>query len=157
MITKTKIKSIKNKVYSLQNKINTCNPLQLSKYLDVEILYRPYKKQMGAFTLINKVPFIFVNENLNYEEKQNVIAHELGHYILHKKIIKDLLILRDYSLFSKRESEMEKEANLFAAFLLIDDKQYKELKSQNKSNREISIALKVNVELINIINSSNIY
>ena len=110
---------------------------------------------MGAFTIINKIPFIFINENLSYEEKQIVIAHEMGHFLLHKKLLKDLLILRDYSLFSKREKEIENEANLFAAYLIIDNKQYIELNNENKTSREIAKILNANLNLIELLDKYN--
>ena len=153
MITKNKIKYIKNKALSIKKIHSTNNPDIITKYLGIEILYRKYKKQMGAFIIINKTPFIFLKEDLSYEEKQIVLAHEIGHFILHKKLLKDIFILRDFSLFSKRENEIEKEANMFASYLLIDEKQLIELKKQNLSAKEISKALKININLINAIES----
>ena len=153
MITKNKIKYIKNKALSIKKIHITNNPELITKYLGIEILYRKYKKQMGAFIIINKTPFIFLKEDLSYEEKQIVLAHEIGHFILHKKLLKDIFILRDFSLFSKRENEIEKEANIFASYLLIDEKQLIELKKQNLSAKEISKALKININLINAIES----
>lgn len=155
MITKNRLNIIKNKALVLQKINNTTNPEKISKYLDIEILYRPYKKQLGAFTIINKIPFIFINENLSYEEKQIIIAHEMGHFLLHKKYLKDLLILRDYSLFSKQEREMEKEANLFSAHLLIDKKQLIELQNQHKTNQEIANILNVNKNLVDLISNTD--
>ena len=155
MITKTQIIKIKNKALSLKKTHNTNNPEIIAKYLDIEILYRPYKKQLGAFTVINKVPFIFINENISYEEKQIIIAHEMGHYVLHKKLLKDLVILRDYSLFSKKEKEIEAEANLFSAYLLIDINQFEELKNQNKDDKQIASTLNANSNLIKLINQYN--
>ena len=155
MITNSRLNYIKNKALSTINTNSTKNPELLAKYLDIEILYRPYKKQMGAFTIINKIPFIFINENLSYEEKQIVIAHEMGHFLLHKKLLKDLLILRDYSLFSKREKEIENEANLFAAYLIIDNKQYIELNNENKTSREIAKILNANLNLIELLDKYN--
>ena len=152
MITKVQSNKIKNKALSLKKTHNTTNPELLAKYLDIEILYRPYKKQMGAFTIINKVPFIFINENISYEERQIIIAHEIGHFLVHKKFLKDLLILRDYSLFSKKEKEMEKEANIFAAYLIIDHQQYLELNNQYKTSKEIANMLNVNINLIELMN-----
>ena len=155
MITKNRLNIIKNKALALKKINNATNPEKISKYLDIEILYRPYKKQLGAFTIINKIPFIFINENLSYEEKQIIIAHEMGHFLLHKKYLKDLLILRDYSLFSKREKEMEIEANIFSAYLLIDKKQLIELQNQYKTNKEIANILNVNVNLVELISNTD--
>lgn len=155
MIIKTQINKIKNKALSLQKSHNTKNPELIAKYLDIEILYRPYKKQLGAFTVINKVPFIFINENLTYEEKKLVIAHEVGHYVLHKNLLKDLLILRDYSLFSKHEKEIENEADLFSAYLLTDSNQFIELKKQNIDDKQIASTLNINPKLIKLLNLYN--
>ena len=118
MIKNKNIINIKNKTNHLTK--NYRDVYKICKDLDIIILERPYKKQLGAFSIINNIPFIFIKEDIDINLKQIIIAHEIGHYILHKKIMKNLPILRDYSLFDKRENEIEKEANIFAFFLLID-------------------------------------
>lgn len=130
MIKNNLIQKIKKKVNDLT--INYRNIYKICNDLDIIILERPYKKQLGAFTIINKIPFIFLKDSLDDNMKQIIIAHEIGHYVLHKNIIKTLPLLRDYSLFDKREKEIEKEANIFAFYLLVDvDEFEKEIKEIN--------------------------
>ena len=114
-------KEIENKLATLINKHGTRNPRLLAKYEGIIIIERPYKKQMGAFAVVNKIPFVFIKEDLDELEKNRIISHELGHYILHKNKLKDISILRDFSLFKKQENIMEMEANYFMEKLLSDN------------------------------------
>ena len=113
-------KNILNKLNSIIEKHGTRNPRLLAKYEGVIIIERPYKKQMGAFAVVNKIPFVFIKEDLSEGEKNKIISHELGHYVLHKKNLKDIAILRDFSLFKKQENIMEMEANFFMENLIND-------------------------------------
>lgn len=71
---------------------------------------------------------IKVNENHPETRKRFTVAHELGHYFLHKENFGRQL----FDDYAKRHSEMdwlytneerlfEREANIFAAWLLVDD------------------------------------
>ena len=111
---------ILKKLNDLVDKHGTKNPRLLAKYEGIIIIERPYKKQMGAFAVVNKIPFVFIKEDLDELEKNKIISHELGHYILHKNNLKDIAILRDFSLFKKQENIMEMEANFFMENLLND-------------------------------------
>ena len=61
--------------------------------------------------------YIFLDQNLEEMELLQVMAHELGHAILHKK--QNCYFIRNKTLLLN--SKTEQEANLFAAELLIDD------------------------------------
>ena len=61
--------------------------------------------------------YIFLDQNLDEAESIQVMAHELGHAILHRK--QNCYFIRNKTLFLN--SKTEQEANLFAAELLIDD------------------------------------
>lgn len=61
--------------------------------------------------------YIFLNQNLSEEELQLVMAHELGHAILHRK--ENCYFIRNKTFLST--ARIEKEANTFAAELLIPD------------------------------------
>lgn len=64
---------------------------------------------------------ILVNENESKQRQTFTIAHELGHFLLHREElgnIPDLLVVyRD----GKSDNALEKEANHFAANLLVPD------------------------------------
>jgi Zn-dependent peptidase ImmA (M78 family) len=61
--------------------------------------------------------YIFLNENLEESERRMVMAHELGHAILHRK--ENCYFIRNKTLLLT--SKLEAEANIFAAELLIPD------------------------------------
>lgn len=60
---------------------------------------------------------IFINENLDEHEKLLVMAHELGHAILHPK--ENCYFIRNYT--GLLNSKTEAEANKFAMELLLPD------------------------------------
>lgn len=66
---------------------------------------------------LKKHKCIFLNENLEESEIRFVMAHELGHAILHPR--QNCYFIRSKTLLSAAKIEVE--ANLFAAELLISD------------------------------------
>lgn len=111
--------NIKGRVKNLVKKWGTKNPYKLCKYLKIEILYMDLGEIKGIYkkTLTNK--FIVINENLSEFCQMVVLAHELGHALLHHS--KEIQTLKDYDLFPKYSNQMEIEANTFAAELLPDE------------------------------------
>nr|QGT51458.1 hypothetical protein Unknown280_1500 [uncultured Spirochaetaceae bacterium] len=87
---------------------------------------------------------IGVNSNRSLEWKRFIIAHELGHYVLHfkKKNLKGLYAHRDHK---RGHSELENEADFFAANLLMPresfEKKYTKIKQIYKNDKEIVDAL----------------
>lgn len=87
---------------------------------------------------------IGVNSNRSLEWKRFIIAHELGHYILHfkEKNLKGLYAHRDHI---RGHNETENEADFFAANLLMPresfEKKYNEIKQVYKNDKEIVDAL----------------
>lgn len=61
--------------------------------------------------------YIFLNENMPEHERRMVMAHELGHAILHRK--ENCYFIRNKTLLLNSKTEIE--ANTFAAELLIPD------------------------------------
>ena len=61
--------------------------------------------------------YIFINENLPEHEKRLVMAHELGHAILHRK--ENCYFIRNKTLLLNSKKEIE--ANKFAMELLLSD------------------------------------
>lgn len=99
---------------------------RIAAALGICVQYEPAENELSGFLLrdfIHRKAIIGVND-LHPENRQRfTIAHELGHYLLHEqeKLHVDRrfqIQLRDGNS-SKGESEEEKEANLFAAELLM--------------------------------------
>ena len=87
---------------------------------------------------------IGVNSDRSLEWKRFIIAHELGHYILHfkEKNLEGLYAHRDHN---RGHNELENEADFFAANLLMPresfEKKYKEKKQEYRNDKDIVDAL----------------
>lgn len=94
--------------------------------LGIRVQYEPAEDELSGFLLRDlsrQKAIIGVNDRHSKNRQRFTIAHELGHYLLHEqeKLHVDRrfqIQLRDGNS-SKGESEEEKEANLFAAELLM--------------------------------------
>lgn len=110
---------IKRRVRNLEKKYGTKNPYKLCKMLKIKILYLNLGNIKGIYKKVLTNKFIAINENLDEFCQKIVLAHELGHALLHHS--KEVQALKDYDLFPKCNNHIELEANTFAAELLISD------------------------------------
>lgn len=110
---------IKRRVKNLEKKYGTKNPYSLCSKLKIKILYLDLGEIKGIYKKVLTNKFIVINENLDEFCQKVVLAHELGHAILHNS--KEVQTLKDYDLFPRFSNRIELEANTFAAELLIDD------------------------------------
>ena len=125
-------KDIKQLVNYYVRKFNTRNPYELAKCLNVEVQIGTLGNQAGCYMFLKNHKCIFLNEELEENEMQLVMAHELGHAIMHRK--ENCYFIRNKTLLLN--SKMEIEANTFAAELLIPD----ELILENPGLSESQIA-----------------
>ncbi|HBL06462.1 MAG TPA: hypothetical protein DDZ33_05925 [Clostridium sp.] len=110
-------KIILNIINKLAEKYDTCDPCELADYLGVVIIERPLGDKLGAYMYIKKTKTIFINSSLDEALKRIVLAHELGHAILHKT--QNCYFMKNNTLLLT--SKFEWQANFFAANLLIPD------------------------------------
>lgn len=108
---------IKNIANNLVNEHGTRNPYDLCDILGIPVLYEPLGNIKGLFQNALGLPIIHLNNTLTYNELKPVLAHELGHALLHKEF--NVCFLENYT-FSVT-NKYENEANNFAAHLLISD------------------------------------
>lgn len=113
-----KIDPIYKTVEKLKEKYRTSNPVIICKKLGIEIKPKKLNGLNGYFISCLKKKYIIVNENLSDEVLMLVIAHELGHAILHSN--RSLQYMRNNFLLPK-DSIYEKEADIFAILLLGKD------------------------------------
>lgn len=138
---------IENEANSLISRFNTRNPIDILKQMDIIVM--PFKgktKLLGMFAVIKNISFIFFNPDISDEMLNMVMAHELGHAILHQEEAKTNH-LHEFELFNI-ENKIETEANLFAAHLLLDDEKIEELAREKFTYDQIAAALNVNVNLL---------
>lgn len=97
------------------------NPFDIADSLNITVMVRnDFKKQKGAFKMILNRPFIFLNGNLSEEMQKIVVAHEIGHAVLHREAAMGAGALLEFELFDMNNT-MEYEANIFAANMLLDE------------------------------------
>ncbi len=111
------------------------DPEQLATLQGVRIRYFSLGETKGFYVVLDGIPFIAVNRDLPEPLRQIVCAHELGHHFLHRQLAEETL-LTDFDLY-RMETKVEREANLFASFLLVSGEAVGFLR--RPENRSISI------------------
>lgn len=115
--------NIKYEARNLINKYKTNNPFDLIDYLAIILVEKPLRGGLnGCYQEIFGEKIIYINSDLPYEHRLIVAAHELGHAVLHEG--ENILFLSNNTLAVKER--YERQANLFAAELLLDDYIFKE-------------------------------
>lgn len=94
---------------------------------------------------------IYVNGGEHYFRQRFTIAHELGHYVMHKDFIKsdDYNILYRSDIFNIPDDPREKEANVFARNLLVPPKELA-LYKNDATLDELSILFNVSIPVLKI-------
>lgn len=111
-------KRIKRIVAYYKRKFGTNDPLKIAQYLKIQVYFCPLGNTAGNYVYIHRVKWIFVNSDIEDEIfKKVILAHELGHALLHPK--ENCAFMAHKTLLLT--SQIERQANLFAANLLITD------------------------------------
>lgn len=109
---------IKNEVEILKERFGTVNPEELCSLLDIKLLFYALPESMNGFYFeLGGKKAIVINTTIEERFKNFFIAHELGHAVLHEKV-NYMFLCENTNLVS---GKFEKEADLFAAMLLIDE------------------------------------
>lgn len=137
--------NIRARVKHLVWRHGTRNPERIAKDLGVHVEYKTYsEKTKGYFVKTLKQKFIIVNDTLDEDSKRIVLAHELGHAVLHSS--DDIYTIREHTLFPVGPYEVE--ANKFAAELLIDSRDIDKHMLEELNIEQISRHLGVNEQLV---------
>jgi len=89
----------------------------------------------GISGVINlETKYLYINTNDSFERKRFTIAHEFGHWVLHKS---QMELNKEIAIFYRKsigieENIWEQEANCFAANLLVPEHMLKEFIAENK-------------------------
>lgn len=81
----------------------------------------------GFYIKRNKRKIIFLNSDLSFEKRNFILAHELGHSILHESLHMAFSKINTYHRLDRYETE----ADFFATCLIINDEVIKELCIEN--------------------------
>lgn len=99
--------------------VGSRDPVKIAEYANIRIAILPLGAIAGNYKLIKRKRWIFVNDNIPMDSPmfKVVVAHELGHALLHRK--ENCAFIKNKTLLLT--SGIEREANQFAAHLLISD------------------------------------
>ena len=131
---------LKTKLKNIVNNYNTTNVKEICDYLDIEIAYTEFKAKTleSRLMIVDGNGYIFVRPNLDERYENFLIAHELGHYILHyDKNINFNILNRIY------KTRLEKEANEFAIRFLTYDVNMDNYENLEFLAKEKGIPLKI--------------
>ncbi len=139
---------------SLIRKHGTNDPFRIAKELNIPVHFRSMKRQKAFCLCVMRNYSIHINENLSEQMQRMACAHELGHIMLHKDLLRpekgekarQLVELELFDITSMTEYE----ANLFAANLLIDEDRVLDGLRDGSDIVTIASTLNVNVNLLAI-------
>lgn len=143
-MTYRKIENLANKVLKDVN-ITSFKEIDLDKlciFYGIHLEYKRLKNDISGFYVVkNNTPYIICNNTESLKRQRFTIAHELGHHFLHKDT--PLFINKKGGLSNQiyhrnkdsatGEIKREREANAFAAALLMPEKLIKD-KIENYGN-----------------------
>ncbi len=145
-----RIRFISQTVERLINKSGTRDATAICNDLDIILCYNPMGSAesgcKGFFAVFYGESCITVNNRLSDKVARLILAHELGHAVLHRdEAVKSTLT--DFASFDPT-NVLEREANLFAAELLINDEEIMHLIEMGYDQPEIAATLEVTPELV---------
>lgn len=124
---------IYNKAEKLVKKFKTRDPFEILEAMNVIVGETDrYEKLKGYCFMSCQTIYVMISSFLSEEEKKIVAAHELGHITLHRPQLK-MAPMKDDVLYNMRDNT-EYEANLFAADLILDDKEIEDLSKDEDLN-----------------------
>ena len=109
------------------------------------ISFKEDTQLLGMYKIIRDSRFVIYNPNVDYRIQTMVFAHELGHDIYHQTKAKEAMV--EYEIFDIT-NEMELEANIFAAHLLLDEKKLMDDIIEGYTYAELASMHDVNVNLM---------
>ena len=119
--------TIKETYNSLVKEFGTNNPLKIIKELGIIVQFSDLWENKGLYHTLeieeNTYHCIHINNKLSSKEQKYTLAHELGHYILHKG--SNVHFLRRVT--STPLSRQEIEADLFASYFIVSDEEIREI------------------------------
>ena len=139
-----KVRSVARRLVRL---FATRDPFKIAEALGIQIRFVELNHQKGFCKHILRNFFIFINSNLSREMQIMACAHELGHVLFHKDYLIDDQVLLEMDTYDPK-NRTEYEANLFAASLLVDEDELRELLLSGADLPRAAAALGINENLL---------
>ena len=134
---------------SLAVRYGTRNPFHLADAMGVRVVSCPdFQKLEGMYKVILGERFVFLKGSLSRRRAGEILAHELGHDALHREMGEDNIVQEHFLVDMTAKPEYE--ANLFAAQLLVPEKELLSLLREGKSGREAAMSLRIHPTLVEL-------
>lgn len=130
---------------SLVRKVGTRDVFELLRARNINLHCSDLGGLLGMYSIVMRNKYILLNSRLDEVMERMVVAHELGHDLLHREIAVGGG-LQEFGLFNLT-NRTEYEANAFAAHLLIPDDEFMECIHDGKDISQISSTFGVNINL----------
>lgn len=138
---------MKDIIRKIVKKHGTNNPFELADALGAITITAPLKDgTRGFYNYYKRNGIICIDENLSDEEARMVCAHELGHFVLHRKV--NSVLLKNTTFLNTNRYETE--ANSFGAYLLIPDDELTEYIEYGYTVEQLARLFKVNREFMEL-------
>ncbi|HGF7991473.1 ImmA/IrrE family metallo-endopeptidase [Enterococcus faecium] len=140
---------IKKKVHDIINQYSTNDPKSIADLLGIITLKSDLGSVEGFLQEYRQNYIIHLNTSIEEKTKQDrILAHELGHYFLHRHL--NIFKLSTHTLAF--ESSLEREADIFSCELLLNDQMLKEEFNyiQGKNLAELAAFFNVDYEVVKI-------
>ncbi len=140
---------VSDRIFSLVRKTvreqHTSDPFSLAMGLGLDVDYADLGELKGFYVVYKTGRYIVINQNLDERMTKLVLAHEIGHDMLHRDIAENGG-MGERSFFDMT-SKPEREENIFAAELLISDEEMVELGERGCTIEEAASELGVHTKV----------
>lgn len=139
---------IREDALSLVKQYQTRDPKKILEERGVHL--RPFLGEtqlLGMYRILLQDRFVFYNAYLDERMLKMVLAHELGHDFYHREYGRRPEGLVEFTL-NHLTDDLELEANLFAAHLLLDEEEIDRLAKEGYSYTEMAALLEVDTNLL---------
>lgn len=120
--------AVKREVDRVKAKYGTDDPLEICDAMGIRVSEKPmgtHAESCKGFFLVNaRCKKAIINRDLSEEDKRIILPHELGHGVLH--VPQGILAFHELSLLDETDT-LEKDANMFAAELIINNDELMDL------------------------------
>ena len=144
------IERVCREVSRLVKKYDEPDPWNLASAMGIIVAEYPMGTEAnsckGFFMYQSRMKHITINSELTDVVKRIILAHEIGHAVLHHEAAK-MKAFHDFSLYDN-SSKLEYEANLFAAEYLLDDEVVRERLNEDTFFFSVAKELYVPAELL---------
>ncbi|MED4801934.1 ImmA/IrrE family metallo-endopeptidase [Bacillus atrophaeus] len=142
-------KSIKHKAQEIIKKFTYNDPYEICSILNIPILESNLGQKLNGFLQYYEEQEQYIIQIAKHRtHKKFIVAHELGHYFLHKQLNTFKMLNCSITL----EEKLERQADIFAAELIITDRMiYDELPYiKNLSNIQLASYFNIPSSIMNL-------